>query len=170
MTILQRVVINFKNMILDSVKSFEKYQSFHKNFDKVYTFLRSNDLSAMDDGKYEISGRDVYVTISTQPLRGESAPMEIHDSYIDIHVVIDGIETFGIKDRSLCIEDDAKYDDEKDIAFLANDVPDNYVSLGAGNFVVIFPSDAHAPLLGDGTVKKAVFKVKVFDIVDSKKV
>lgn len=165
-----RVVINFKNMILDSVKSFERYQSFHKNFDKVYKFIRTNNMAAMEDGRYEISGKDVYVSISSEELRGDDAPMEVHDSYIDIHVVLEGIETYGMKDRSKCIEDDAKYDDEKDIAFLANDVPDNYVSVGAGNFVVIFPSDAHAPLLGSGKVKKAVFKVKVFDIVDSKKV
>ena len=126
-------------MILDSVKSFERYQSFHKNFDKVYKFIRTNNMAAMEDGRYEISGKDVYVSISSEELRGDDAPMEVHDSYIDIHVVLEGIETYGIKDRSKCIEDDARYDDEKDIAFLANDVPDNYVSVGAGNFVVIFP-------------------------------
>ncbi len=164
------MVINFKNMILDSVKSFERYQSFHRNFDKVYEYIRTNNMEAMKDGLYEISGKDVYVTISSGELRGDTAPMEVHDSYIDIHVVLEGIETYGIKDRSKCIEDDAKYDDEKDIAFIVNDMPENYVSVGQGNFVAIFPTDAHAPLLGSGNVRKAVFKVKVFDIVDSKKV
>jgi beta-galactosidase beta subunit len=35
------------------------------------------------------------------------------------------------------------------------------VSIGANNLAVIFPADAHAPLMGDGKIKKAVFKVMV---------
>ena len=49
-----------------------------------------------------------------------------------------------------------------DIALLDNDeIPDNYLSLGEGNLAIVFPSDAHAPLIGEGEIVKAVFKVRI---------
>ena len=148
-------------MILDSLKSFEKYQTLQEGFDKVYQFLKKNDLYSMECGKYEIDGKKVYCTISEGELRDvEEAKLEIHDSYIDIHVLLDGSETIGIKDRSKCNGDNTKYQEADDIAFL-EDEPENYVVLGIGNIAVIVPADAHAPLLGSGSYKKAVFKVHV---------
>ena len=148
-------------MILDSLKSFEKYQTLQEGFDKVYQFIKKNDLYSMECGKYEIDGKRVYCTISEGELRDvEEAKLEIHDSYIDIHVLLDGSETIGIKDRSKCNTDNTKYQEADDIAFL-EDEPENYVVLGVGNIAVVFPVDAHAPLLGTGNYKKAVFKVHV---------
>lgn len=150
-------------MILDSVKSFEKYTGLVPGFDKVYEFLRKNDLNKLEEGKHEIDGKRIYCTIASGELKGielEDCPLEIHDSYIDIHVLLEGSETFGIKDRCLCNDKDAKYDEGNDIAFLP-DAPDSYISLGVNNLLIIYPSDAHAPLMGEGSYKKAIFKVLV---------
>lgn len=151
-------------MILDSVKSFEKYKTLVPGFDKVYEFIRKGNLLDLEEGKHEIDGNNVYCTIFNGPLKGyEEAPLEVHDSYIDIHVVLEGVETIGIKDRALCNEHgvNVKYKEENDVAFLGDDEPENFVSLGANNLAIIFPADAHAPLIGDGSIKKAVFKVMV---------
>ena len=151
-------------MIIDSVKSFEKYKILVPGFDKVYDFLRGNKLQELEEGKHEIDGKNVYCTVYSGELKdlGE-APLEVHDSYIDIHVVIEGAETIGIKDRALCNDQglNVKYKEEEDLAYLNDDQPENYVSLGENNLAIIFPADAHAPLMGDGTIKKAVFKVMV---------
>ena len=148
-------------MILDSLKSFEKYQTLQEGFDKVYKFIKNNDLYTLEAGKYEIDGKKVYCTISEGELRDvEEAKLEIHDSYIDIHVLLDGSETIGHTDRSKCKTDNAKYQEADDIAFL-EDAPENYIVMGVGNLAIIFPADAHAPLLGTGNFKKAVFKVHV---------
>ena len=90
----------------------------------------------------------------------EDAKLEIHDSYIDIHVLLEGSETIGLKDRSKCNTDNTKYQEADDIAFLEEE-PENYVVMGVNNLAIIFPADAHAPLLGAGNYKKAVFKVHV---------
>ena len=151
-------------MILDSVKSFEKYKSLVPGFDKVYDFLRKNNLKELEAGKHEIDGKNVYCTIFEGDLKPfEECPLEIHDSYIDIHVVLEGVETIGLKDRCLCDDQglNVKYKEEDDIAFLGDDTPDNFLSLGADNLAIIFPADAHAPLMGEGQIKKAVFKVMV---------
>ena len=150
-----------RKMILDSLKSFEKYQTLQEGFDKVYQFIRKNDLYSLAPGQYDIDGKRVYCTISEGELKDvENAELEIHDSYIDIHVLLDGSETIGLKDRSKCNTDNTKYQEADDIAFL-EDEPENYILMGIGNLAIIFPADAHAPLLGVGNYKKAVFKVHV---------
>ena len=49
---------------------------------------------------------------------------------------------------------------EKDVMFY-DDEPSTYFTLDEGEIGIFFPQDAHAPLVGDGRVKKAVVKVKV---------
>lgn len=148
-------------MILDSLKSFEKYQTLHEGFDKVYQFLRKNNLQTLEVGEYEIDGKKAYCKIWQGELKGLEAPkLEVHDSYIDIHVLLDGSETIGLKDRGKCSDDATPYDEANDITFY-DEEPENYVVMGVNNMAVIFPADAHAPLMGEGTCKKAVFKVQV---------
>ena len=50
-------------MIIDSVKSFEKYKTLVPGFDKVYDFLRGNKLQELEEGKHEIDGKNVYCTV-----------------------------------------------------------------------------------------------------------
>ena len=84
-------------MILDSLKSFEKYQTLQEGFDKVYQFIKKNNLFSMEPGQYDIDGKKVYCTISEGELKNvEDAKLEIHDSYIDIHVLLDGSETIAL--------------------------------------------------------------------------
>lgn len=150
-----------QKMILDSLKSFEKYQTLQEGFDKVYQFIRKNDLHTLEAGNYEIDGKRVYCTISEGELVDvEEAKLEIHDSYIDIHILLEGSETIGIKDRSKCNTDNTKYQEADDVAYLQEE-PENYIVMGLDNLAVIFPADAHATLLGNGKYKKAVFKVHV---------
>jgi beta-galactosidase beta subunit len=41
------------------------------------------------------------------------------------------------------------------------DAPDMYFGLQQNQFVIFFPEDVHAPMIGDGTIKKLVIKVKI---------
>jgi biofilm protein TabA len=148
-------------MILDSVQSFEKYNSLEEGFRKVYDYIRKNDLHSLAEGKYDIDGNNVYCTVWSGKLRAiEEAKLEVHDSYIDIQVLLEGSETIGIKDRMRCNAMGVDYDGLKDIAFF-DEEPENYVVLGPDNMAIIFPADAHAPLLGSGECKKIIFKVKI---------
>ncbi len=148
-------------MILDSLKSFEKYQTLQEGFDKVYQFIRQNDLASLPVGSYPIDGKRVYCDIVEGDLKNiEDAKLEVHDSYIDIHVLLEGSETIGLKDRGKCDTDNTKYSEINDIAYI-EDEPENYVVLGVKNIAIIFPADAHAPYLGSGKYKKALFKVHV---------
>lgn len=148
-------------MIVDSIRGFEKYKGLHERFGKVFEFLRKSDLGAMEPGEYEIDGKDVYCKIECADARPlEEMKLEMHDVYIDIHVLIEGNETIGFRDRALCSDSNISYDEGRDIAF-PEEEPEVFVNLGEGNLVICFPSDAHAPLLGEGKIRKAVIKVRV---------
>jgi YhcH/YjgK/YiaL family protein len=148
-------------MILDSLRGFERYIHLHPRFELVYNFLIKNTLEEMAPGDYPVAGKDIYLTIWEGEAKGmEIPPLEVHDSYIDIHILLRGNETIGIRDRSRCNGENIPYDSGKDIAFF-EEMPENFVSLAPGNIAVIFPHDAHAPLIGEGVIKKGVVKVKM---------
>ena len=149
-------------MIVDSTRSFERCTGFHHRFQKVCDYLRKTDLNSLEQGEYPIDGKEIICKIWCGKGKGIDIPkMEIHDSYIDIHILLEGTETIGHKDRALCnYSDSIDYNEAEDIAFI-DDEPDNFVNLGVGNFAIIFPRDAHAPLIGEGIIKKAVIKVLV---------
>ncbi len=146
-------------MILDSLKSFERYITLHERFGKVYEFIKSHDLHSLEDGKHVIEEDNIWCTVSTSEAR-EDAPLEVHDSFIDIHIVLEGTEIMGFRDRSGCLGVGVSYDEASDTA-LMKESPEAYISYSGDNFVICFPQDSHAPLLGSGTVRKAVFKVRL---------
>ena len=148
-------------MIIDSLKGFERYLSLHPKFPKVYEFLAKSDLHSMEPGRYPIEGKEVYYTVWEGEGKGDDIPpLEVHDSYIDIHLLIEGSEVIGHTNRSRCSGENISYDNERDIAYL-EDIPENFVNLSPENIAIIFPHDAHAPLIGKGKIKKMVIKVSI---------
>lgn len=148
-------------MIIDSITGFERYLGQHPGFEKAFKFLRSQNIEALITGRHEIDGDNIYALVSEdegKPL--EDAKLEVHDSYIDIQLLISGSETMGWKDRARCDVGSGAYDDAKDIAFY-DDEPDVFFVMEPMNLVIFFPYDAHAPMIGDGLIKKVVVKVKV---------
>ncbi len=147
-------------MIIDSVKGFERYSKLHPLFEKVWNYMRKTDFENLAPGKYTIEGTDIYCTLWEGEGKGLDIPkLEVHDSYIDIHLLLEGEETIGHRDRGKCIGENIEYNQEKDIAYL-DEAPENFVILTPGNFAMIYPHDAHAPLIGTGKIKKCIFKVK----------
>jgi len=41
------------------------------------------------------------------------------------------------------------------------DAPDMFFGLTDGQFVIFFPEDVHAPMIGEDEIKKLVIKVKI---------
>ncbi len=145
-------------MILARLEQADRYLSLHPDFTAAIALLRSQPLTDLPQGRIEIAGT-MYATVSRSPARQRSeACLEAHRKYIDIQYVISGVEEMGWKARSRCQHPHGQYDAEKDIEFFT-DPPDTYVTVLPGEFVVFFHDDAHAPLIGTGTVHKVVVKV-----------
>ena len=130
-------------------------------FKEFFDYALAHDLFSMPLGRYEIDGDKLFFTISQNDLRlEEAAKLESHRQYADIQILIEGRERFGLKNSGACKQINLPYDQLKDIAFF-DDKPDSYADLKSGDFIVFMPSDAHAPLIGQGSVKKCVVKVKL---------
>ena len=152
-------------MIVDSLKSFEKYITLHKDFDKVYQFTREHDLDQLKPGNHSIVPDQVWCTVVEKDLDLSSAAdqpyqLEVHDSFIDIYVIISGNDVIGFKSRQDCPVEGWKYDEKNDAATI-EEVPDVFMNVAEKNVVILFPSDAHCAMLGEGHLKKAIFKVRL---------
>ncbi|RPH92172.1 MAG: DUF386 domain-containing protein, partial [Calditrichaeota bacterium] len=91
-----------------------------------------------------------------------AARLEAHRKYIDIQYIISGADEMGWKAVKECQNIDAAYDEGKDIEFY-RDVPMLWKTVPAGSFAIFFPNDAHAPMVGQGEIHKAVVKVLIND-------
>ena len=150
-------------MIIDTLENAFRYTSVHPRFDKAFAYIRSLDLSSLADGKYEIDGDNLKAIVSNKngmTADESAAKFECHNHYIDIQVCISGSETLGWKPRASCKQQKGDYNAEKDVVFY-NDAPQMYFGLSDGQFAIFFPEDVHAPMIGEGPIKKLVIKVKI---------
>ena len=149
-------------MIVDVLDNFSNYLHLHKKFGIVNEYLNNNNLKDMPVGKYEIDGTDVYLALQEYNSKPESgSKAESHKKYIDIQIVVEGIEKIGYTDKSNT-KPCTFYDTEKDIEFLDGAV--EFSVAKPGIFFIFYPKDAHMPSIAidqPAFVKKAVFKVKI---------
>ena len=124
-------------------------------------FIKTNDLSALETGKHVIYGDCLWVNICDSKMRSAAdAKLEVHDKYIDVQVPLSKDETFGVKPRKDCTAPAGEMNVADDIMFF-NDPIGETITVKAGETVVFAPETAHAPLIGEGMIHKAIFKVKV---------
>ncbi|MDR0737795.1 MAG: YhcH/YjgK/YiaL family protein [Prevotellaceae bacterium] len=148
-------------MIIDSILGLERYFSMHPGFEKAYRFLRRQPLEQLAEGRHVIDGDNVYATVSEGPGKTpEAAKLEVHDSYIDIQVLVKGIETMGWRDRRHCQILHTAYNEQQDMA-LYDDEPNVFFTLVPEHIVIFFPYDAHAPMISDDVIRKIIVKVKI---------
>ena len=147
-------------MIIDKVENLKNYAQVNPLFPKVVEFIQQHDLNALEPGKYEIEGKDLFVNI--QMAKGKTpaeAVIETHNRMIDIQIPLSDAETFGYPQRDQL--PDAEYNDEKDITKIPDLAADSYLTCQPGMMAIFFPQDGHAPCIaGVPEIKKAIFKVK----------
>lgn len=149
-------------MIVDTLHNASKYTSLHPLFAKAFDFLKEHDIAGLVDGTIDIAeGLKVIVSHKKEKTKEESlAKFECHNQNIDIQFCVKGIETIAWKPREKCVAPKGDYDVEKDVLFF-NDAPDMFFQLTDYQFVIFYPEDVHAPMIGDDAIQKLVFKVKI---------
>jgi YhcH/YjgK/YiaL family protein len=153
-------------MVLDTLALCQRYAPLHPAFARAFEFLTGADWAELVSGsasaeRHDIDGDRLHVSIDRTDGRGhDGARLEAHRRYIDIQLTIEGHEEIGWKALGDCAQPAGAFDATKDIG-LFSDPPESWLSLPAGHFAIFFPEDAHAPLGGRGTVKKAIMKIAV---------
>ncbi|TRX22594.1 DUF386 domain-containing protein [Flavobacterium franklandianum] len=149
-------------MIIDTLANAPKYIGLNPLFAKAFDFINKNDLATLPDGVSEISeGLKLIVnTANGKTAEASLAKFECHDKNIDIQFCVKGLETIAWKPREKCVQPNGTYNPEKDVRFFS-DAQDMFFQLTDGQFAIFYPEDVHAPMIGEGEIKKLVFKVKI---------
>ena len=148
-------------MIVDTIANASKYFKVHPLFEKAFEYINSIDLVNMEDGKYEIDPSGLKAIFSNKngmAVAESIAKFECHNKNIDIQLCINGTEQLGWKPREKCTVENGSYNEEKDVQFYS-DAPDMFFKITDSQFAIFFPEDVHAPMIGEGPIKKMVIKV-----------
>ena len=148
-------------MILDSIKNAELYYALNPRFKAAFDFLAQCNPKTISVGRHDIIEDEVFVNVMEIDLKPRyEALLEVHDKYIDIQVIVGGStkEEFGWSERKDCKKAKGEFDSERDVQFYT-DEPQTFYTLREGQFTILMPEDAHAPMLGNGPIKKMIFKV-----------
>lgn len=148
-------------MIVSNLQNSERIESLHPLFKQLFDYVKTHDLLHTECGRIELAGDDLFINnVNPSCVSASDQVLEVHRDYIDVHILLEGKERIGWK----AIEDvtDLKqaYQKEGDCA-LYSDTPTSFVDLLPGQFLIVFPEDPHAPVIGEGKIRKLIGKVRL---------
>ncbi len=149
-------------MILCSLENSDRIEAMHPLFKKLFDYVRTHDLLNVPAGRITIDGADLYINIADATLvKPETQKLEVHREYIDVHFPLSGEEIVGWTAlNDVKSESEAPFDAENDFALYAEPAA-TYFTARPGSFYVMYPEDAHAPIIGQGKLRKAIAKVRL---------
>jgi YhcH/YjgK/YiaL family protein len=148
-------------MILAKLTEADRYAPLHPLFARAFEYLRSTDLSALAPGIHTIQGNQLFAIVEDCTGRSRAeAKLECHRRYIDIQLVLEGVDEMGWKPLAECLDPATDHDEARDIRFF-NDTPASWIATPSGSFCMFFPDDTHAPLVSAGRIRKVVVKIAV---------
>jgi len=151
-------------MILDTLAQGNAYLPLNPRFKRAFEFLR-HVTPATPVGRHEIDGEEIYAFVQqhlTKPVSEKK--LEVHRRYIDIQFMLRGREIIAWAPLAGLGTPVMAFDTTVDAALYAYPVDAVPVNVVAGQFMILFPEDAHAPSVAWGDpaeVLKVVVKVAV---------
>ncbi|NQT60235.1 MAG: YhcH/YjgK/YiaL family protein [Bacteroidetes bacterium] len=152
-------------MIKDTIDKIGRYKGVIPGWEMFFDSFKIERLLELDEGRYDLEdGQSFFIITHYQTKKFQDTQFEVHRKFIDIQIVLEGVELIYAAPLSRTVTDSQGYDGENDIQFGEASVPD-ILLLKEGDFVVFYPEDAHNPGCSLGKypigVKKAIFKVPV---------
>lgn len=91
-------------MIHSTLDESARYESLHPRFKEVFDYIKSHDLRAMEPQRLELRGEELFINRIDAPSNPQDEqPIEAHESYIDIQVLLEGRERIGWLPRAKCL-------------------------------------------------------------------
>lgn len=148
-------------MIVSNLQNSQRIEGLHPLFKKLFDYVKTHDLLYADLGRIELDGDRLFINnVNPECMAPENQVLELHHDYIDVHIPLEGMETIGWKALEELQNEVKAYSKEEDCA-LYSDVPSAYISLLPGQFMIVYPEDPHAPIIGNGKIRKLIAKVKL---------
>ena len=150
-------------MVFDVLENAEQYYCFGRLYRKAFEFLKANDIMALDLGRHDIEGDDLYALIQEYDTRTvDECEMETHLQYIDIQYIAQGYEYIAYADQKKM----------RPATYIRKNIPDtvlyekeynNKLFMEKGDIAIFFLNDAHMPrrnALVPNTVRKVIIKLR----------
>ncbi len=148
-------------MIYDNIKNAQTYANLGPRFRQAFDYLKSTDLASLPVGRIELDGQKMYVMVQeyTSKLK-EQGRWEAHRRYVDLQFIVSGKEKMGYASLDRLTLGD--YNPDKDFQALSGEGV--LLPMGPGDFMLLWPQDAHMPGMADESpmpVRKVVVKIAV---------
>ena len=148
-------------MIVSNLQNSHRIEGLHPLFKTLFDYVKTHDLLHEELGRIEIDGDNLFINnVNPSCLEREKQLLELHHDYIDVHILLEGSETIGWKALEDLTTETKPYEKEGDCA-LYSDTPTIWIDLKPGQFAIVFPEDPHAPVIGEGKIRKLIAKVKL---------
>lgn len=139
-----------------------RYRGIHPDLDLALEHISNEFLSGIGNEKVELQKANVYCfKVTFDPVPEEKTFFENHRKHIDIHIVLAGAEGLNIsKPEALTLYEEHPETD----AYFYHGKGNLPLTLTPGNFLVVFPEDAHQTQILVGPphpVTKVVFKILI---------
>lgn len=159
--ILLCITFNLENMIVSNLQNSGRIESLHPQFKPLFDYVKTHDLLHAELGRIDIDGDDLFImNINPECVPLDKQVLEVHRIYIDVHILLEGTERIGWKAIEDVKQEIKPYDKEGDCALYA-DPSTTWVDLLPGQFMIVYPEDPHAPVVGAGNIRKLIAKVKI---------
>ena len=131
-------------MIFDTLSHASLYETCHPNFAAAFAFLKEHAGDDLPVGRYEICDGVYAMSQKVDLIPADQGKWEAHEKYIDIQYIKTGAEGIGVAQTdTLTIT--VPYDAEKDICFGTG--VGSICHVHAGEYLILWPHDAHMPML-----------------------
>ena len=148
-------------MIIATLNDHKRYETLHPLFKPLFEYVTTHDFTHGTPGRIKLQGDDLFINLDqSQLIARQNQKLEVHRRYIDIHIPLTCTEGFGWRHISTLGNSDAPFDTDRDFAFYTAPA-DKWFTLCPGEFCIVFPEDAHAPIVGNGTIRKLVAKIRL---------
>ena len=139
-------------MIKDQLCHAALYEAIHPLFKAAFQWITDHARPESEVGRFQLDGdklKAITEHYQTHPFNPRK--FETHKKYIDIQYIVSGSEKIYLDDPKTMTEV-VSFDETQDIAFFEGS--GHAVTLNAGDFMIIWPHEAHAP--GSDPTRSAV--------------
>ena len=147
-------------MILAHLNDSDRYASLHPLFKQLFDYVKAHDFTHVPAERIVLDGDRLFINIADVTLKSpEEQVLEVHRRYIDVHFPLSREEIMGWSSLSvLATESMQPFNEEDDFAVYAERAQ-SYLTIHPGEFAIVWPEDAHAPIIGQGALRKLIAKV-----------
>ncbi|MGL9750566.1 MAG: YhcH/YjgK/YiaL family protein [Symbiopectobacterium sp.] len=149
-------------MITGNIYQLELVPYLPAKLREAIEYVKANITVDTPLGKHYVDGNNMFVLVSNDSTEAfEQRRAEYHDKYLDIQIVLKGVEGMTFSNL-LAGTPDTDWLADKDIEFLSAGEQKKTFVMQPGDVVVFFPGEVHKPLCAVGepaSVRKAVVKI-----------